>query len=73
MHDFPKLTVVNLSDLYLTRTDALREFKKIEKSFNSLRRGCLCFGISLGILYALVYDLMKRVDALEKEKDETAG
>lgn len=60
-----QLAVVNLNDLYLTRTDALREFKKIEKGFNNLRHGFFCFGLSLGILYVLVYDLMKHVDALE--------
>lgn len=68
-----RLAVVNLNDLYLTRTDAGREFRRLYRNFKKTKGSLLCICVSLGILYGLVYDLMKRMDALEKEKDETAG
>lgn len=69
------LAVVNLNDLYLTRTDANKALRKVDRNFGRAKGSLFCFAASLGILYVLVYDLMKRVDAMEDRvrMNETAG
>lgn len=70
-----RLAIVNLNDLYLTRTDANKALRKVYRNFGSVKGSIFCFAASLGILYVLVYGLMKHVDALEDRvrTNETAG
>lgn len=70
-----RLAVVNLNDLYLTRTDANKALRKVYWNFGRVKGSIFCFAASLGILYVLVYDLMKHVDAMEDRArtNETAG
>ena len=70
-----RLAVVNLNDLYLSRSDANKALRKVYRNFGRVKGSIFCFAASLGILYVLVYDLMKHVDALEDrvKTNETAG
>jgi hypothetical protein len=74
-NEMDRLAVVNLNDLYLTRTDANKAFRKVYRTCGRGTGSSCCFAASLGILYVLVYDLMKHVDALEDrvKTNETAG
>ena len=77
MRDFPmRLSMVNLSDLYLTKTEHERVMRRIYKKIGSCKGSIFVLCLGLGMLAGYAYDQKLRIDALEKrirEKDETAG
>ena len=77
MRDFPmRISMVNLSDLYLTRTEHERAMRRVYKKISGCKGSIFVLCLGLGMLAGYAYDQKLRIDALEKrirEKDETAG
>ena len=75
MRDFPKLTVVNLSELYLTREAFWRAQRRIDRKIGNCKGSIFMLSVVTGLLIGAVIEQKQRLDELErriKVKDEMA-
>ena len=65
--------VINLSDLYLTKMEHEKDVRRLLRRCHKLNCSIYILCLGIGLLGAMIYEDRKRIYALEKEKDETAG
>ena len=76
MRDFPRLSVINLSELYLTRREHDKLMKRLNRRFGKLNLSIWLVSFTIGMLGAMIYEDRQRIYALERrinEKDGMAG
>lgn len=70
---FPTTKIINLSDLYLTRIEHEKDVRRLLRRCHKLNGAIYILSFGIGLLGAMIYEDRKRIYAMEKEKDETAG